>query len=86
MSHRCDLALEISQYGGAKWLPQSNDFTEIIYGPKGNKAVSMPNGVYIFGIGGVSQFLPTGKKEWKTGMNHSNIFCKPVLFCFLFSC
>ena len=81
MSHRCEWALEISQYGGAKWLPQSNDFTEVMAGRKGNKAVSMPNGVYIFGIGGVSQFLPTGKKEWKTGMNQSNNFCRQVFFC-----
>ena len=48
-------------------LPHGNDFTEKLVGVNGNRAVSMPNGVYIFGNGGSIQFLPNGQKEWKTG-------------------
>ena len=74
MSHGCDWVLEISPYGGAKWLPHGNDFTEKLVGVKGKMAVSMPNGAYIFGIGGNVQFLPNGQKEWKAGklVDYSN--------------
>ena len=58
-------SLEIYQ-GGAKWFEHSR-FTRQIKGNTGPLTVSMPDGVYIFGIGGVTQFLPTGKKKWEPG-------------------
>ena len=58
--------LEINRDGAAKWLKHSS-FTSEIKGNTGPLTVSMPDGVYIFGKGGVSQFLPTGKKNWEPG-------------------